>query len=188
MMTQDVIAKNAVASGSGQASYETERFVLRPLRKSDAGLISMYTSDARVAKFTTSIPHPLPPGTTEAFISRVTAPDSDETVWALDGTVSGLGELLGLISLRPMDRNQSEVGYWVGPAFWGTGLASEALRLLVDANPNGDTTMFATVFQENTASARVVTNNGFEYLGDAEVYSVAREAKVPTWTYLRKLR
>jgi hypothetical protein len=33
----------------------------------------------------------------------------------------------------------------------------------------------------------VLTNNGFAYIGDAESFSVARNARVPTWTYIRKL-
>ncbi|MFW9792555.1 hypothetical protein ABFV79_16225, partial [Brucella melitensis] len=37
------------------------RFVLRPLRASDAGLIRHYTADRRVAEGTRAIPHPLPP-------------------------------------------------------------------------------------------------------------------------------
>ena len=45
-----------------QPVIETERFDLRPLRKSDRGLIEMYAADKRVATMTTSIPHPLPPG------------------------------------------------------------------------------------------------------------------------------
>ena len=49
-------------------------------------------------------------------------------------------------------------------------------------------TMFASVFQDNPASAKVLTNCGFDYIGDAESYSVARGSQVPTWTYLRKLR
>ena len=51
-------------------SYYAERFILRPLRRSDAGLIAMYTSDRRVAEGTRAIPHPLPPGTAENFVSR----------------------------------------------------------------------------------------------------------------------
>ena len=47
--------------------------------------------------------------------------------------------------------------------------------------------MFASVFQTNPVSARVLTNAGFEYLGDAEAFSVALNAKVKTWTYLRKM-
>jgi RimJ/RimL family protein N-acetyltransferase len=75
----------------------------------------------------------------------------------------------------------------VAPAFWNTGLASEAVRALVEANPMGNKTMFASVFQDNPASAKVLVNCGFEYIGDAESFSIARNAKVPTWTYLKKL-
>ncbi|MEL7099155.1 MAG: GNAT family N-acetyltransferase [Pseudomonadota bacterium] len=170
-----------------QPVIETDRFDLRPVRKSDAGMIEMHAGDARVARMTTSIPHPVPPGMTEAFIARSMADDRDEDVWAMDGLKAGGSEVMGLISLTRMDRNQSEVGYWVAPPFWNTGLASEAVQALVAANPMGNDTMFASVFQDNPASARVLTHCGFEYLGDAESFSVARDATVPTWTYSRTL-
>ena len=170
-----------------QPMVETDRFDLRALRKSDLGMIELYGSDARVARMTTSIPHPLPPGASEAFIQRAMSEDREEDVWAIDGTKSGGPELMGLISLQRLDREQSEVGYWIAPAFWNTGLASHALQALVEANPLNNQTMFAAVFQDNPASARVLTHCGFEYLGDAETFSVARDATVPTWTYSRKL-
>lgn len=170
-----------------QPVIEAERIVLRPLRKSDLGLIEFYARDARVARMTTSIPHPLPPGTTEAFIAQCLSADRGEDVWAIDGTASGAPEVMGLIGLERMDRAQSEIGYWVAPAFWNTGLASEAVQLLIGANPQQCQTLFASVFQDNPASARVLTNSGFQYLGDAETYSLARDATVATWTYSRKL-
>lgn len=170
-----------------QPTVETERFVLRPLRKSDLGLIELYGGDERVARMTTSIPHPVPPGMTEAFVTRAMSNDRDEDVWAMDGTLSDGSELMGLISLERMDRDQSEVGYWVAPPYWNTGLASDAVQALVEANPLENKTMFASVFQDNPASARVLTHCGFEYLGDAESFSLARDTPVPTWTYLRKL-
>ncbi|MEO1239851.1 MAG: GNAT family N-acetyltransferase, partial [Pseudomonadota bacterium] len=92
-----------------------------------------------------------------------------------------------LISLQRMDREQSEVSYWVAPAFWNTGLASEAVRGLIASNPQKARTYFASVFQDNPGSARVLTNAGFNYIGDAEAFSVARGQTVPTWTYLLKL-
>jgi RimJ/RimL family protein N-acetyltransferase len=170
-----------------QPVIDAGRFQLRPLRKSDAGLMALYAGDARVARGTRSIPNPLPPGAIEAFIARASAPVRAEDVWAIDGSAAGTAELLGLISLRGMDRGQSEIGYWVAPAFWNAGLASEAVKALIAANPRGDATYFAEVFQDNPASARVLTHAGFEYLGDAEAYSVARDALVRTWTYIRKL-
>ena len=170
-----------------QPVIETERFTLRPLRKSDAGLLELYSSDERIARSTTSIPHPLPPGTTEAFIARVTADDRREDVWVLDGSAHGHAELLGVIGLTCIERGQAEIGYWIAPAFWNTGYASEAVNALIDANPKGCKTIFAEVFQDNPASARVLTNAGFEYIGDAESYSVARDATVATWTYIKKM-
>ncbi len=170
-----------------QPVIPAERFVLRPLRRSDAGLIALYTSDRRVAEATRSIPHPLPPGATEAFVARAMSEAREEDVWVLDGSDHGLAEVLGTIGLKTLDRGQSQIGYWVAPAFWNTGFASEAVRTLIAANPQGARTIFAEVFQDNPVSARVLTNCGFEYIGDAECYSVARAARVPTWTYLRKL-
>lgn len=168
------------------------RFILRPVRRADAGLFAMYAGDRRVAEGTRSIPHPLPPGAAEAFVTRAMAGKAEEDVWVMDGVESGLAEVLGVINLKRMETNQksgcqSEISYWVAPAFWNTGLASEAVRALVDTNPQANTTIFAEVFQDNPGSARVLTNCGFEYLGDAESFSVARNARVPTWTYICKL-
>ena len=170
-----------------QPVIHTDRFDLRPLRPSDAGMIEFYAGDDRVATGTTSIPHPLPPGTTEAFIARASSDDRTEDVWAMDGTKTDGPEVMGLISLDRMDRGQCEIGFWVAPAYWNSGVASAAVNALIAANPLECRTIFATVFQDNAASARVLTNAGFEYLGDAETFSVARNAKVPTWTYSLKM-
>ena len=170
-----------------QPVIETERLILRPLRRSDVGHLEMYSSDERVARMTRTIPHPLPPGAAEVFVQSALAENRAEDIWAIDGSGTGLGEMLGLIGLEQMDREQSEVGYWIAPAFWNGGLASEAVSGLTEANPHNDKTMFASVFQDNPASGRVLTNNGFQYLGDAETHSVARGANVPTWTYVKRL-
>ncbi|MTH63453.1 GNAT family N-acetyltransferase [Paracoccus shanxieyensis] len=172
---------------NAQAVIATERFVLRPLRASDAGLIAHYTQDRRVAEGTRSIPHPLPPGSTESYVRRAMQPEREEDVWAIDGSTNKLAELLGVVSLTRLERDQSELGFWVGAGFWNTGFATEAVAALAAANPHGSRTLFAEAFQDNPGSARVLTNCGFEYLGDAESWSVARNSRVPTWTYLRKM-
>lgn len=169
-----------------QPAIKAGRFELRPLRASDLGLISLHAGDARVAMHTASIPHPLPPGTIEAMIARATDPDRLEDFWAMDSSATGGAEVMGVISLIRIDHNQSEIGYWVAPAYWNSGVASAAVEALVGANPQNCRTIFASAFQDNAASARVLTNCGFEYLGDAETFSVARNAKVATWTYCKK--
>lgn len=170
-----------------QGTVNAGRFVLRPVRRSDAGLYAMYAGDRRLAEATRGIPHPLPPGAAEAFVARAARADTDEDTWVMDGLTGGLPEVLGVISLKKMDRGQSEVEFWVAPAFWNIGIASEAVNALIAANPQKNKTIFAEVFQDNPGSARVLAHAGFQYLGDAESFSVARGVCVPTWTYVRKL-
>ncbi len=170
-----------------QALIETAEFDLRPLRASDAGLIEMYASDLRVARNIATIPHPLPPGSTDTFITRAGAKDRQDDYWVMDATKLGGSEVMGLIWLERMGRDQSGVGFWVAPAFWNFGVASAALGALLESNPQSSRTFFASVFQDNPASARVLTNLGFQYLGDAEAFCVARDANVATWTYSRSV-
>lgn len=179
-----------LTSLTGQPVIRAERVTLRPLQRSDQGLLELYAGDLRVAEYTRSIPHPLPPGATEAFIARALAEGRSEDVWAIDGSAAGLGELVGVIALDRMEdapKKQSEIGYWIAPGLWNSGFASEAVQALLEANPQDCQTIFAEVFQDNPISARVLTNAGFEYIGDAEAFSVARNAQVTTWTYLRKM-
>lgn len=170
-----------------QPTIPSDRFVLRPVRASDLGALNMSASDKRVAEGTRSIPHPLPPGVTEAFIERALSETRDEDVWVMDGMGKDQDNVVGVITLTSLDRGQSQLGYWVAPGFWNAGIASEAVSALIASNPLGNSSIFAEVFQDNPASARVLTHAGFEYIGDAESHSVARGVTVPTWTYIKKM-
>jgi len=176
-----------------QPTLDTPRFSLRPVRMSDLTRIEHYAADVRVAASTARIPHPLPPGVIAGFIERAMAPAREEEVWVMDGSTHPDGpqhgdEVMGVISLIRLDRNQAEVGYWVAPPFWNTHVASDAVQALVTGNPLGNDAIFASVFHDNPASAKVVINAGFAYLGDAETFCLARGATVPTWTYSLMLR
>ncbi len=166
---------------------ETERLRLRQIEPADAGLLQLYGGERSVARMTRNIPHPLPPGAPEDFVARSLAEDRREDIWVMDGSGAGLPALVGVIGLERMDREQSEIGYWVAPGFWTRGIASETVEAIVAANPHASRTLFGSVFQDNPASARVLTNAGFDYLGDAEAFSTARNANVATWTYVRKM-
>lgn len=169
-----------------QSVIQAAGLTLRPVSPADAGQIHLHASDKRVAQDTTTIPHPLPDGVTEAFINRCLAPDRQEDVWVIDPSGTG-SDVVGAVGLNRIDSDQSEIGYWITPALWNTGLASAAVEALVHANPQGSRTIFGSVFQDNPASARVLTNCGFDYIGEAESFSVARGVTVPTWTYIKKL-
>jgi RimJ/RimL family protein N-acetyltransferase len=171
-----------------QPEIVTPRLRLRRRRPRDAGLVALYCSDRRVAWTTASIPHPYPPGAADGFIERVLAPGSGELSWALDTGADDENGLVGLIGLKPADEAAAEIGYWVAPAFWNTGYASEAVEGVVGyAARTGWLELSAFVFQDNPASARVLTRAGFVYEGEGDVFSLARGAMVPSFRYRRSL-
>lgn len=55
------------------------------------------------------------------------------------------------------------VGYVIGRDFWGRGIATEALRLLLEMHPRRP--LHAKAAATNAASAQVLLRNGFEYTG-----------------------
>ena len=164
--------------------FSTDRLRLRPLDASDAGLLTLYCSDSRLAMNTMRVPHPYPPGMAEGWISRVTSPDSDMVVWALDRSEDTKNALVGVIGLRDLEAGEADVSYWVAPAFWGGGLATAAVgTIAAEARAAGGRTLTASVMQDNEASIRVLTRNGFEYTGDSQAHSVARGGMVPVFCY-----
>jgi RimJ/RimL family protein N-acetyltransferase len=68
------------------------------------------------------------------------------------------GQVVGYISCFPMD-GQDHVGYWIDRAWWGRGIASRALHLLLQEV--GKRPLVATAATGNGASLRVLQKCGF---------------------------
>jgi RimJ/RimL family protein N-acetyltransferase len=66
--------------------------------------------------------------------------------------------LVGYISCFPMD-GQDHVGYWIDRTYWGRGIASRALRLLLQEVAKRP--LVATAATSNQASLRVLQKCGF---------------------------
>jgi len=78
------------------------------------------------------------------------------------------GQAIGAIGTRPTGTpGRADVGYWFGRAYWGQGVATEALGALVDLGRDelGYAKMEATVFAHNPAGLRLVERVGFEREG-----------------------
>jgi RimJ/RimL family protein N-acetyltransferase len=68
------------------------------------------------------------------------------------------GEVVGNIGSWP-DEGRRYVGYWVGRAWWGRGIATEMLRAFLAQIP--DRPLHAYVAVGNVGSQRVLEKNGF---------------------------
>lgn len=82
---------------------------------------------------------------------------------------------LGNMVLRHADWNperEIEAGYVIDPAFWGQGIASEALKALMEyaVKTMGYRFLVAFTDENNHASNRVLEKNGFQRTGTELIY------------------
>lgn len=159
-------------------SLQTARLSLRPLELEDAGWISKYSSNPRVARQAARVPLPNPPLAAEQFIvaMRAAEPVRGDRVRAI--TLKSSNRPIGLIGLHPHAGERPEFGYWLGESFWGCGYATEAGETFLDAAAaEGLGAPLAGHFKDNPASGRVLEKLGFSYTGEIEtVFSMARMA------------
>ena len=107
----------------------------------------------------------------------------------MDARRSGGPELVGLVFVNDkgedvQGRPVRSLGYMVGPPFWSTGYASEAVAAVTDAQfARGAGALTACVFTDDDASARILTRLGFAYVGDGAEHCAARGAFAPVWRY-----
>jgi RimJ/RimL family protein N-acetyltransferase len=133
---------------------------IRPWRKDDLDALVRHADDPAVAAQLRDIfPHPYPQEAGLAWLEA--AADMQGTAFAIDAgeAVGGIGLTLG----GDVERVSAEVGYWVGRAYWGKGIATHALELLVaHAFANFELTrLFAVPFAHNAPSRRVLEKAGF---------------------------
>jgi RimJ/RimL family protein N-acetyltransferase len=76
-----------------------------------------------------------------------------------------------------------EVSYWLGQAFWGRGIATQALALFLAEVPIRP--IHARVVKDNVASLRVLERNGFTISGDDRGFAEGRGAEVEEWLLVR---
>lgn len=134
---------------------------LREFKHEDEELLVTYLNESSVTKF---------------MSAKVPVPYTKETaVWWINvgskiGIVNAItkdGVLVGSISAMTgkFERQKSaEIGFWIAQPFWGQGITAQALTSF-SANlfqTTGIVRLYASVFEGNTASTRVLEKCGFK--------------------------
>ena len=140
---------------------------LRELSMSDAEDISNLMS-YNISKSLWQIPYPYTVENASNFINSSNRDfESQKAVnFAIEYKNNPEGEspLVGIISLKNIDLNKKNaiVGYWIGELYWGKGIATESVALVITYafSMLGLEEICAYVFSENKASIRVIEKNG----------------------------
>jgi RimJ/RimL family protein N-acetyltransferase len=157
----------------------TPRLTLRPFAASDAADFQRLAGDWDIARMTSDIPYPLD----EAGARHWLTPATEEQRFAVcrdDMLIGGVGTFRRASGV-------GELGFWLGSAWWGQGLATEAASAVIAYGLATDaySSFSSSHFEDNPASRRVLEKLGFKPAGQGEIWSVARRASVPTqWLWL----
>ncbi|MFC7395656.1 GNAT family N-acetyltransferase [Chelatococcus sp. GCM10030263] len=161
---------------------ETERLALRWPRLVDAAAIARLAGEKAVAEMTAHIPHPYLPGQAEQFIATSRANNAAGKALTLVATLrEAPAEVLGAVGAMAGQRATPAVGYWLGRPYWGRGLATEALRALIDTvfERSAAPAIAAEVRVVNPASRRVLEKCGFRHDGAGFMDFPARGGRLP---------
>ena len=147
---------------------ESERIRLRPWREDDAPALFKYASDPEVGPRAGWPPHQSEAESREIIRTIF----SNDRTWAI--VLKETGEPVGCIgyfvhgeSNIDIGENDAEAGYWVARPYWNRGIATEALRLLIDycIHEKGFLSLWCDFFVDNPASGRVMEKCGFRDTG-----------------------
>ncbi|MFE7705381.1 GNAT family N-acetyltransferase [Streptomyces sp. NPDC057486] len=140
---------------------------LREVRDSDLPLFFAYMSDpesVRTAAFTSEDPGDRP--AFEAHWARIL--DSRTVVMR---TVLADGKVVGNAGVYGSEGDR-QVTYWIDRPHWGRGLATAALRALLEAVP--ERPLHARAAADNAGSVRVLQKCGFTVTGKDRGFAHAR--------------
>lgn len=164
------------------APLETERFLLRPLRTTDAAELHRLVNDWEVAKTLARVPFPYPRDLADDWIASTVERIAEGEAYHLAIARREDDVLVGCVGLtRDREGRSAELGYWVGRRHWGQGIAPEvAGRLARWALANLDLDrIVASALLDNARSAAVLKRIGFRETGTGAQDFLSRGKAMP---------
>jgi RimJ/RimL family protein N-acetyltransferase len=135
---------------------------VRSWRTSDVDTLVTHANNRNVAiNLRDRFPSPYTRRDGREFIkmARRMTPESFFAIAVDSAAVGGIG----FVPHQDVERVSSEVGYWLGEAFWGRGIVTEAVTAITRyaIETHGFTRLFALPFAHNAASCRVLEKAGY---------------------------
>jgi [ribosomal protein S5]-alanine N-acetyltransferase len=159
--------------------------VVREWQEADAEALTLQANDRRVwLGLRDAFPHPYEIDDASRFIAMARL-QTPPTYFAIEisGQVAGG---IGYVQHTDVERVGAEVGYWLGRAFWGRGIATAALRLVTEhafAAHAELRRLYAVPFSSNPVSARVLTKVGYRCEGTLRQSAIKDGQVLDQWMY-----
>lgn len=135
---------------------------IRPWAETDAAALQRHANNRKVSiHLRDRFPYPYELEQARAFLGWIASQESP-TVWAIDLGGEAIGGI-GIEMHTDVERVSAEIGYWLGEAFWGRGIATAALSAVTaEAFKRFEITrLYAVPFADHAASVRVLEKAGY---------------------------
>ncbi|WP_375381543.1 GNAT family N-acetyltransferase [uncultured Sphingomonas sp.] len=165
----------------------TPRLMLRPGWPEDAPVLAETIAHEPVVRMTSRVPWPYRIADAQAYLAR--PHDHLHPDCLIFERSHAALRLIGGIGLY-VAQEAHELGYWLTPAVWGRGFATEAARAMIGHARHGlgVSEVQAGHFADNPASGRVLRKLGFEPTGNVVLSpSIARGCADPSVRYRLRL-
>lgn len=143
---------------------ESEICKLRNLEEVDIEILAKLANNPKIAiNLRDGFPNPYTYNDAVGFFNLVQSQNPITTfVIEFQGAFAGM---IGLMPLSDVYQKSAEIGYWLAEPFWRKGIATNAVKLLVEWGWNNlDIVRIHTgVFSYNPASAKVLEKAGFTF-------------------------
>jgi RimJ/RimL family protein N-acetyltransferase len=138
------------------------RCLVRSWKRSDAASLVQHANNRKIwLNLRDRFPHPYTAADARLFLREIVS-RVPETAFAIDVAGQAVGGI-GFVPQLDVERVSAEIGYWLGEAYWGRGIVTEALTALTRyaVETHGLTRIFALPFAWNAASCRVLEKAGY---------------------------
>ena len=139
------------------------KVILRQWRKKDIEQLAKFANNKNIAaNMSDQFPYPYTLQNAEEWIAlNKNKNHAYNFAIDVDGALAGG---CGMMMMEDVYRRSAEIGYWIAEPFWGKGVATEAVKLLLEEIRNNHSDVirvFAKPFDHNKASMKVLEKNGF---------------------------
>jgi RimJ/RimL family protein N-acetyltransferase len=152
---------------------------LRPWRPEDAAAVFEACQDPEIGRHT-YIPQPYELAHAEGFIAMcLEAAATGSTAAGFAIVDADTDRVLGSMSRPPLDGHRASFGYWLAPWARGRGVATRALRLMVDWTIATTDAIRLELYTDtdNPASGMVAERAGFVREGIRRAWDIGRDGK-----------
>ncbi|MFX0163473.1 MAG: GNAT family N-acetyltransferase [Candidatus Hodarchaeota archaeon] len=146
-----------------------ERVKIRKLKISDARDIYENVKDKDIGRWMFRFLHPYPKDEARKFIRRTHYKLKKKKGYDFGIVLKNTNKVIGVVDLFDIDweNKKAEIGYWLGKKYWGRGLMTEAVKLILkfgfeDLKLHR---IYARLFEENIGSKNVLEKCGFKLEG-----------------------